>query len=191
MKKVISLLVICIVAILPMTAQVGYESQIKASYNIGVGTYKNRAILAEFVGGYNFNNIIRLGVGVGLGSTDMQYTPAKEGYEDFSAYRESSLFLPVFANFKATLPTDKRIRPYFTTDLGYSIFLPGSDFAHCDKMGFFVKPAIGIQLPMPKGKILFELGYKYQDRSCKHKSNGKTIEIGSYSQVSIGIGYIF
>ena len=44
MKKVISLLVICIVAILPMTAQVGYESQIKASYNIGVGSYKNRAI---------------------------------------------------------------------------------------------------------------------------------------------------
>ena len=80
-----------------------------------------------------------------------------------------------------------KISPYVNLDLGYTAYMPFSDYAKENKLGFFVQPALGVDFNIGKGALFVQVGYKYQMRKCDHWVDTN----GNYSQVSLAIGYQF
>ena len=133
MKKILFIL-----AILPMMsfAQKGFEPSIKAGYEIALDD--NQSFGAQFVAGYRVSDLFRIGVGTGIYWCEHLY---EEEFKSYDAYKETALYVPVFVNGKVNF-VNKGISPYFSVDLGYSIFVACSDYAENNKLGIFANPAI-------------------------------------------------
>ena len=71
--------------------------------------------------------------------------------------------------------------------IGYSFFVPYSDYAKKNKLSFMANPHVGVEFPMGKGALILEAGYKYQVRTNDYFVNSNM----NYSQATIAIGYKF
>ena len=143
---------------------------------------KNKSFGAEYIAGYRINPKVRLGVGTGVSWVDQVY---EERTKD---YNEDAAFVPAFLNGKFNF-TNTGVSPFFNINVGYSIFVPCSEFAKNNKHTMFFNPSFGVDLPLSEGKLNFEIGYKYQLRSVENA----LVKMGTcnYSQLEIAIGYQF
>lgn len=181
MKKILFLL-----AMLPMMcySQKGFEPSVKVSYEIPLD--KNQSFGAEFVAGYRFSNLVKIGLGVGTYWCEHIYD---DGYEEildktYDEYKEAAMYVPLYVNGKFNF-SKQGVSPYFSMDLGYSLFIGFSDYVEENKLGLFFKPSFGVDFPVSSGRIFTEVGYKYQKRDWYEYKNA------SYSQITVSIGYTF
>ena len=173
-------------AILPMMAfaQKGFEPSVKVSYEIPLD--KNQSFGGEFIARYKFSETIKIGAGIGAYWCEHIYD---DGYEElldkwYDEYKESAMYIPIYVNGKFNF-SKQGISPYFSLDLGYSMFIAFSDYTKENNLGLFFKPSFGIDFPVNNGKIFTEVGYKYQKREWS------LLENPNYSQITISIGYSF
>lgn len=161
----------------------GFESNVKVRFDAGIDSYKNHAFGAEYIGGYRFNPQIKIGVGAGVSWVNQTYdcTP--------NDYKEDAVFVPIFLNGKFNF-IDGSVSPFFNINVGYSLFVPCSKYAEINHHSVFINPSFGIDVPLDKGAMTFEIGYKYQMR--KVDGNALTNEGDcNYSQIEISLGYQF
>lgn len=183
MKKILFLL-----AMLPMMcyAQKGFEPSVKVGYEIPIDD--NQSFGADFLAGYRLSETFKVGIGIGAYWCEHLYSMGSYDIIDKEYngedYNESAMYIPIYANGKINF-TKKGISPYFSLDLGYSVFVSFSDYADENKLGLFVRPTFGLDFPLNSGKIFAEVGYKYQKRDWE------LLENPSYSQITISVGYTF
>ena len=162
-----------------------FEPQVKVNYSHGVDDYKNLSFGGEFLAGFRLNPTIRLGIGVGISYCDLLYEDAyydSNTHSYYDEYKESGAYVPLFINGKFNF-SEGSISPYFAADLGYSFFIPGSDYAKENKLGLFAKPTFGVDFDLGKGDIFVEVNYNYQVRKFYDDCN--------YSQIGLSVGYQF
>lgn len=165
----------------------GFEPQVRVTGDVGVDSYKNNSFGIDFVAGYRITDKFRLGAGVGVSYVDLLFEDAGfVGSHFYGKYKESAAYVPVFVDGKLNF-TDGKISPYINLDMGYAIYIPCSDYAKENTLGFFVQPAFGVDFKLGKGAIFVQAGYKYQMRKCDHWVDTN----GNYSQVSFAVGYQF
>ncbi len=178
MKKLFLVLALIAGSFSAVGAQ-GFEPQVKVNGMLGIDTYKNHSFGAEFLAGYRFNPQVRVGLGAGIDYCNLKYEGASK-YR--SEYKESAAYVPVFANGKFNF-IDNNVSPYFSADVGYAIFIPGSGYAEDNKLGMFFKPAFGVDFSMGKGALFVEVCYNYQMRDFNGTRN--------YNQIGLAVGYQF
>lgn len=185
MKKLLIIVALVCTVSIASKAQ-GFQPEFKITYDLGIDDDKNMSLGAEFIGGYRFNDNFRLGAGVGVSYVDLKYEDAyiSSNLNYYDEYREDAMSVPVFLNAKVNF--GEKISPFIAVDLGYSIFVPFSDYAEKNELGFFVSPSFGVDFSVGKGAILVEVGYKYQCRKFEYDSTK-----GDYSNISISLGYQF
>lgn len=187
MKKVF-FLTLALFFISQSFAQSSFEPQVRATFDAGVDHDKNLSFGADFVAGYRIKPNIRIGAGVGISYVNLLYEDAhiSSSLVFHDKYKESAAYVPVFADAKFNLTSDK-VSPFINIDLGYSIFIPCSDYAKNNKLGFFAAPAFGCDFNVGEGELFVQVGYKYQVRKCDLWTNTK----GDYNQITVGVGYQF
>lgn len=169
MKKII-LSTVMAALFLPMFAQSKFEPEIKVNVEVGIDDGKSFSTGGTFIAGYNLTSKFRLGVGVGFSYIDLLYA---------DKYREASAYVPVFIDAKYKF-VDEGIAPYVGGSVGYSVFVPYSDYVKNEKLGFMSYPHFGVEFPLKSGALILEAGYKYQARSSL-----------DYSQTVLAVGYRF
>lgn len=164
----------------------GFEAQIKLCVDEGVDYQKNTSCSADFVAAYRFNELFRLGAGIGIEYDKLIFEDAKYIYRYYDAYYEGAISIPIFVNLKIDFMRTK-VSPYLSANCGYNFFIPFSKYAQDNKLGFFIHPAIGVDIHFSKCTLFCELGYKYQHRSFESGED----EYKGYHQISQSIGISF
>lgn len=165
----------------------GFEPQIRISFDEGIDYQKNFSFGADFIAAYRFNEIVRLGAGVGIDYVNMKFEESKYiGYKKYDDYFEAAMTIPVFANIKVDFLKTK-VSPYLSVDCGYNIFIPFSKYAQNNKLGFMIRPAFGVDIRFQKCVLFIEVAYKYQSRSFENT----LATYGGYHQISQAIGVSF
>ncbi len=136
----------------------GYRGFLDLGYGIGVGDVAEGRIEVSTAHGYQFNQYFFAGVGVG-----------------FNYFHDgSSCNLPIFADFRGTMPlTDSKIAPFLDFKVGYSVL---------DVEGFYCSPSIGIRVAT-SGKSGFNIGLGYEVQKfdaywSKLNAGAVTIKVG-------------
>lgn len=187
MKKLLFFLLFVIPTFSFAQKEKGFEGEVRTAFELGIDNYKNHSFGAQFVAGYRVNPNLRIGGGTGISWCKHLYVDSHYiGYYYYDEYREAAAYIPIFANAKVNF-TKEGISPFFDVDFGYTIYLPFSEYAESNKLGVFIRPSFGIDVPISKGNLNFEIGYKYQIRTCDNWSDPN----GNYSQITFGVGYSF
>lgn len=188
MKKYLLIILVIIPSLaIAQHKEKGFAGEMRATFDLGIDSYKNHSFGAQFVAGYKVNPYLRVGAGTGISWCKHFYENAHfVGLYLAPEYRETAAYVPVFANLKANF-VRTGISPYVNVDLGYAAFIPFSDYAKENKLGIFVRPAFGVDFPISKGAINIEFGYKYQVRKFDLWAEPN----GNYSQITFGVGYSF
>lgn len=185
MKKVLIVLLVFIP--IGLQAQSKFEPQLKVAYELGIDEDANQSFGADFIAGYRVTDAFRLGVGVGVYWCKHLYENAhynKTIHYFEKEYRETASYFPIYVNGKYNFLSTGTWKPFLSVDAGYSIFNSASDYAKNNKLGIFVKPSFGVDCNIGKGDLVFEIGYRYQDREFRNVKMG-------YSQLVMSIGYQF
>ena len=165
----------------------GFEPQIRFSFDEGVDYQKNYSFGLDVILAYRFNEIFRLGIGAGVDYVKMRFEEAKYiGNRKYKAYDEGAMTIPVFANVKVDF-LKRKVSPYLALDCGYNCFVPFSKYAKSNKLGFFIRPAFGIDIRFAKCTLGLELAYRYQAR----KFENILATYGGYNQLSQSISISF
>lgn len=169
-------------------AQSKFEPQVRATFDAGVDHDKNLSFGADFVAGYRISPNIRIGAGAGISYVNLLYEDAhfSSSMIFHDKYKESAAYVPIFTDAKFNF-TSGTVSPFFNLDLGYSIFIPCSDYAKENKLGFFASPSFGCDFNIGSGELFVQVGYKYQVRKCNLWTDTK----GDYNQITVGVGYQF
>ncbi|MCD8290104.1 MAG: porin family protein [Prevotella sp.] len=175
----IALLFGCMISMSAQQRTRGFEPQIKVGFDLGVDGFKNNSAGLELLAGYRFNEYTRIGLGTGVSYNYLVYEQNMFGDD----YKESAMQIPVFVNGKFNF-ISHGISPYFGIDLGYAFFFACSDYAKENDLGFYFKPALGVDFPLDIGTLFLEFGYKYQTRDWFEDNS-------NYSQITFSIGYTF
>ena len=147
----------------------GFEPQVRVFFDEGIDKQVNLAFGADFIASYRFNEYVRLGGGVGLDYLYLRFQePVTSGSKKYNAYYEGAMGIPVFANIKVDFMKTK-VSPFFATDCGYSFYVPFSKMAQDNKLGFFVRPSIGVEIRFRKCSLSIDIAYKYQARSFENE----------------------
>lgn len=124
--------------------EIGYQK----GKQISQTDYRNARIKLNAIAGYQINPYFSLGVGTGL----RYYLP------------ELWPIVPIFANFKATIPM-KKYSPYFSLGVG-SIF--ETDDFECQ--GYFLDPRLGVSIKT-RGKWSINVAVNYEMQLFKELVN--------------------
>lgn len=125
----------------------------------------------DIVGGYRFNDFLRLGVGLGA-----------RLFIDSSYYRvmNHNWGMPVFINARGNLiPNDYLdVVPFWTVDFG-------AEFPD----GVMIRPCVGIRVGQPRSAFIASIGYVGQQIRCYSKAFEITHKMRSF--ITLKIGYEF
>jgi len=108
------------------------------------------------------------------------------GLKHYKEYFESAMTIPLFVNLKIDFLRTK-VSPYLAADCGYNIFIPFSKYAQSNKLGFFIRPAFGVDIRFAKCDLFIEIAYKYQARTFE----SSLAKYGGYNQICQSIGVTF
>lgn len=129
----------------------------------------------DFVGGYRFNEYLRVGLGVGsryyFNNNDLRYTSVKWAYP---------VYLNVRGNF---IPGEHRtVVPYYSFDIGGAA-----------KDGFLFRPTIGVRFGEKRSAFLLGLSYLGQSlKSFKVNEDNTVSPDRIYSSfITLKVGYEF
>lgn len=184
MKKIFIAGILSITS-LSINAQSKFESNVKVRFDAGIDAYKNNSFGAEYIGGYRINPNIKIGAGTGVYWVNQLYD--QKGL--YSDYKEDAVSIPLFVNGKFNF-YDGGVSPFFNMNVGYSLFVPCSEYAKCNHLSAFFNPSFGIDIPLTKGAMTIEIGYKYQMRNVDENA----ITVGgtyNYSQFEACVGFQF
>lgn len=122
---------------------------------------------ASFVGGYRFNQYLKVGAGLGV-----LYYPNNSNVRD----TKNHLAMPLFVNARGNVLTDdiRRTVPYWSINIGTTF-----------PDGFFLTPSVGLRIGEKRNAFLVSVGY-----TLRHmKSYPENTE--SYSGALLKLGYEF
>lgn len=128
----------------------------------------------DFVGGYRFNEYIRVGLGVGA-----RYYINNSSLR----YKSNAWAMPIFANVRGNImSTESRtIVPYYSVDLGGTI-----------RDGFMFRPTIGVRFGEPRSAFTVGLSYMGQSMAQFTYDNSKKVANQKFTSfVALKLGYEF
>lgn len=145
----------------------GFEPQVRIFLDEGLDKQKNLSLGVDFIASYRFNEIFRLGGGVGVQYVNLRFDEPKQ---TLKASYEGAVAIPLFANIKVDF-LRKKVSPFFAADCGYLFYLPLKDYAKDNKMGVFVRPSFGVDIRFSKCTLCIDIAYKYQARSFENATD--------------------
>ena len=148
----------------------GYRGIIDFGYGIGVGDVAEGRLEIATTHGYQFNQYMFVGVGVGL-----------------NYFHDSEcLNVPIFADLRGTLPINNtKIAPYVDMRIGYSV---------ADIEGFYFNPSVGVRFGVGKDAgISFGIGYELQncDVLYYYDYDYYYVDTGNAGAVTLRLGFDF
>lgn len=163
MKKLFLLLAaICVASSAFAQTPIKYQGEVDLGYSLGVGEFATGRVNIHTVHGAKIGDYFSAGIGVGV---DL-YT---EGGTD--------VVIPIFLNLKGYLPTNSKVTPYASFDIGAGI---GASEYVSGLSGVMFTPAVGIKVGMFKA----QLGFNVQ----KFSESG--ISVG-FNAVQLKVGVVF
>ena len=165
----------------------GFEPQLRISVDEGVDLQRNFSFGFDLTAAYRCNENFRIGAGVGINYVNLKFEDPKVIRGTlFNAYYEAAMAIPIFANIKVDF-LKRKASPYLSSDIGYNIFIPFSQYAQDNRLGFFVRPAFGVDIRFRKATLSIELAYKFQMRQF----HNELADYGNYNQISQAIAVSF
>lgn len=147
----------------------GYKGIIEFGYGIGVGDFSAGRVELSLVNGYQFCPYFYAGVGVGM-----------------NYYHEgSNINLPIFADFRGTLPLqDTKVAPFLDMRLGYSVI---------DVEGFYFSPSVGVRIATSDDSgVNIGLGYEMQKAKISGSIYGHSYSASpNFGAITIKLGIDF
>ena len=164
MKKLFLLLTaaICVASSAFAQTPIKYQGEVDLGYSLGVGEFATGRVNIQTIHGAMIGQYFSAGIGLGV---DIYH----EGGTD--------VVVPIFLNLKGYLPTNSKITPYASFDIGAGIGV--SEYVS-GLSGVMLTPAIGIKAGMFKA----QLGFNVQ----KFSESG--ISIG-FNAVQLKVGVVF
>lgn len=143
----------------------GYKGFVDLGYGIGTGDFKAGRIEFSTTHGCQFAPYFFAGVGAGVNY-----------FHD-----ESSVNIPIFADFRGSLPIQNtKVAPFLDMRIGYSIL---------DVDGFYFSPSIGIRIATSeKCGFNIGLGYELQKTKVDYYYWEESATVGA---ITIKLGYDF
>lgn len=189
MKK--NLLLIALFTSFICAAQSEFKPTVNVYYDLGIDDYKTNTIGIDFISGFKVTDLITLGAGTGIGSSDMLYYKSYNKGDSYDS-RETVMILPLYGHGKINF-TQTGISPYLSLNAGYTLSLTSS----YDDPGLMIKPSFGVDFPLKnKGSLFAQVGYKYQHFNYTYFSITETDaydtrESGHAAQLEFSVGYTF
>lgn len=164
MKRFFLLLVVAVISASSAFAQtpIKYQGEVDLGYSVGVGEFATGRVNIHTIHGAKFGDYFSAGLGVGV---DL-YT---EGGTD--------VLVPIYLNLKGYLPTNSKVTPYASFDIGAGI---GASEYVSGLSGMLITPAVGIKVGMFKAQI----GYNVQ----KISDSGVSV---NFNAVQFKVGVVF
>lgn len=164
MKRFFLLLVVAVISASSAFAQtpIKYQGEVDLGYSVGVGEFATGRVNIHTIHGAKFGDYFSAGLGVGV---DL-YT---EGGTD--------VMVPIYLNLKGYLPTNSKVTPYASFDIGAGI---GASEYVSGLSGMLITPAVGIKVGMFKAQI----GYNVQ----KISDSGVSV---NFNAVQFKVGVVF
>jgi hypothetical protein len=157
------------------TSNSGFFQLVESNWGLGVLQVKNQTTTSKYevlsfgfrsVNGYQFNEHLTLGLGVGIDVNN-------------------NVNLPITFDVRATLLKGK-ISPVFTTNIGYAIGLFKT------QGGLVLNPQIGIKNNISNNMAyFFNFGYKFQTQHTELSSYGLYSTKRFYHLMTISTGFTF
>ena len=125
-------------------------------------------VQVDVIGGYRFNEFIKLGLGV-----SPRLLPMDSSYFPFDGLGGGPVSLPVYLDVRGNIISQesRMAVPYWSMDLGYSI-----------PEGFYASPTIGVRVGGPRNNFIAGLTYIFQNVASWKES---------YSAIGLRLGYEF
>ena len=140
MKKLFILLAaVCIALSASAQAPVKYQGEVDLGYSFGVGTLASGRVNVHTIQGIKVGDYFSTGVGIGAD----YYISGQD------------MTIPLFLNFKGYIPTNSKVTPYASLDLGTGIGVAG---IFKKETGLLLTPAVGVKIGMFKVQV----GYNCQ-----------------------------
>jgi hypothetical protein len=172
-------------------AQSDFKPTVQVYYDLGIDDNKTNTIGIDFIAGFKVTDLLVLGAGTGLGSSDMLYYKSYNKGDSYDS-RETVMILPLYGHGKINF-TKTGISPYLSLNAGYTLSLTSS----YDHPGLMVKPSFGVDFPLNNGGSFFaQVAYKYQHFNYTYFSitetdTSDTLESGHAAQLEFAVGYTF
>lgn len=143
----------------------GYKGFVDLGYGIGTGDFKTGRVEFSTTHGCQFAPYFFAGIGAGVNY-----------FHD-----DSSVNIPIFADFRGTLPIpNTKVAPFLDLRLGYSIL---------DVEGFYFSPSVGCRIATSeKCGVNIGLGYELQKVKIDYYFGSESVTAGA---ITIKIGYDF
>lgn len=139
----------------------GYRSQVEATFGLDFDLMCTSNI--HYIGGYQINNILYVGVGTGV-SLYLNDVPTPKwsanSYSDMANLPLNLWSVPVFGYFRANF-ANRRLIPFFALSAGYRFGtkhcfdMPWDSYAEYSTSGIFVNPQIGLNFRMTKKSDIY------------------------------------
>ena len=139
----------------------GYRSQVEATFGLDFDLMCTSNI--HYIGGYQINNILYVGVGTGV-SLYLNDVPTPKwsanSYSDMANLPLNRWSVPVFGYFRANF-ANRRLIPFFALSAGYRFGtkhyfdMPWDSYAEYSTSGIFVNPQIGLNFRMTKKSDIY------------------------------------
>ena len=139
----------------------GYRSQVEATFGLDFDLMCTSNI--HYIGGYQINNILYIGVGTGV-SLYLNDVPTPKwsanSYSDMANLPLNWWSVPVFGYFRANF-ANRRLIPFFALSAGYRFGtkhyfdMPWDSYAEYSTSGIFVNPQIGLNFRMTKKSDIY------------------------------------
>lgn len=174
----------------------GYEKSIELGYAVGIGKIQNDIFNISMINGYRVNNTFFIGIGFGIGYSDVIN---RYDYElgNITEHRTETLLVPIFANIKVNLTDESKVSPFLSLDIGYTI--DANQYLR-DAPGFMFKPNFGVDFKITQTVSIYtKIGINLQHFNYTYTRNIRINpldwEITDKSEmlkaIDIKIGFIF
>ena len=162
MKKLFLLMItaVCIVSSASAQTPIKYQGEVDLGYSLGVGEFALGRVNIHTVHGAKIGDYFSAGIGIGL---DMYHD---EGTTD--------IMVPIYLNLKGYLPTNTKITPYASFDIGAGI---GASEYVTGLSGMYLTPAIGMKIGMFKAQLGFNV-QKLSESGVSVSMNAVQIKVG-------------
>ena len=164
MKRLFLLMIAVLFIASSASAQtpVKYQGEVDLGYSLGVGEFAAGRVNIHTIHGAKFGNNFSAGVGVGI---------------DIYHSGEADVMVPIYLNLKGYVPTNSKVSPYASFDIGAGL---GASESVSGLSGLYLMPAIGLKV----GAFKAQLGFNVQ------KLSESGISVGM-NAVQLKVGVVF
>lgn len=169
------------------------------------GTFRDGVfnVQLSYINGYNFGSCFYAGIGIGVACL--------AGYGDYHhnnscryVHDEPSINLPIFAHLRCSFARLRKVSPYFSMNLGYSVGLNSVTLREYDlrentvcnewtfhRSGLFCEPSLGIEIRIAREKAVAVAFSFPQHIQCFPKAGHHRHAINSICGFGLKVGFSF